>query len=130
MMFGCKSNPEVYLLTESWDAGRVSGEVITLVTIESVSRDEVVFIYEKSMPPFGEYLKSRITGIFSIDKYSFDFLDPWSNHGFGTIQFFKDHIVLSVDCDSFSDQGKNIGRLYGFTKKIPRHRGRGQKVFK
>jgi hypothetical protein len=47
---------------------------------------------------------------------SLHFFDGWENKAFGYIIFNNDNTLeFYLDCNEFSDYGRNIGRLYGDT---------------
>lgn len=48
------------------------------------------------------------------DRYEFDFIDNFGNHAFGYLVFISPNMIdFYIDCSKFSDEGKNLGRLYG-----------------
>lgn len=93
--------------------GEERGAVITRVTIEDCEDGKIVFLLQKEMTPFSPILSFKATAILENGKYNYSTIDNFGNHVFGYIKKEESQITLFLDCDSFSNEGKNFARFYG-----------------
>lgn len=109
---------ERYFLIEKWVASPpvVSGEVRILIELSKINEDLFDLTIYKEMTPFAEFLILRARARYNMGKYEFRCRDGWGNSAFGHFIIKNDdEVILYLNCDDFSDSGKNIGRLYGGT---------------
>ncbi|MDE7292606.1 MAG: hypothetical protein K2N58_11260 [Treponemataceae bacterium] len=98
--------------------GEEQGDVITKVTIENCEEGKIVFSVQKEMTPFSPILFFKATAILENGKYNYSTIDSLGNHAFGYIEKEETQIRLLLNCDSFSNEGKNSARLYGCVETL------------
>ncbi len=57
---------------------------------------------------------------YSNGKYWFDTKDSWGNKVFGSVSVKDEELILFLDCEEFSENGKDLARLYGDTHIMKR----------
>ncbi len=93
--------------------GEERGAVITKVTIEDCEDGKIVFSLRKEMTPFSPILFFKATAILENGKYNYATIDNFGNHAFGYIEKKERQIRMFLDCNFFSNEGKNCARFYG-----------------
>lgn len=84
------------------------------VIIKKAELNEIEFTIHKSLLPFQETLNADIVAVKKENQYSFNFLDSFGNNVCGYLKYINLNLIeLYIDCDSFSEEGKDIARLYG-----------------
>ena len=82
--------------------------------VDSRTEESMKITISKSIIPLPHVINSRITAEKNNDRYEFDFIDNFGNHAFGYLVFISPNMIeFYIDCSKFSDEGKNLGRLYG-----------------
>jgi hypothetical protein len=113
------SHGESYYCTEEWYQGnKIGGEVRTQLSIIKNCDNVIEILIEKDMTPFSQALHFSVKAKYEIDKYVFHCRDNWDNTVFGYFAISpteNEKLVFFLDCNNFSDSGKNVARLYGET---------------
>lgn len=98
--------------------GEEQGAVITKVTIKDCDDGKIVFSLQKEMTPFSPVLFFKTTAILENGKYKYSTIDNLGNYIFGYIEKEERQIRLLLDCNFFSNEGKNSARLYGCVETL------------
>lgn len=86
------------------------------VSMNSKIDDSVEINIQKTLFPLSHIVGKTVTAYKKHDKYEFNFIDGFGNKVFGYMQFLSsDLIEFFIDCKEFSDEGKDLARLYGDT---------------
>ena len=101
----------------------ISGQVNTVVTIKAVSSDSIQIHIFKEMTPFGQFLDFEATALVKDGQYVFNVKDNWENSAFGFVQDKGESLEFLLDCNDYSEDGKNLGRLYGDEEELARKPG-------
>lgn len=90
-----------------------SGVVRTKVTIVKVETAKIVAHIRKDMTPFGALIDFEVSAIYRNGRYEFHCEDNWRNKDLGYLIEKQGQYSLFLECIEFSDEGKNLARLYG-----------------
>ncbi len=96
----------------------ISGEVIIQITILSEVNNNLKIRIQKQITPYTQLLDFVVTAKWNGSEYEFKGIDNFGNHIFGFIRKENNHISFMMDCTKYSDQGKNLGRMYGDTYQL------------
>ena len=120
------SDYDSYYYIEEWEGTDGYGEIVitgenrVFLKINRID-DEIKLIIMRDMTGFGQSIITETIAEKKGEKYEFQFLDGWENRAFGSLTFnIDDTITFYLDCDEFSEFGRNIGRLYGDTYILKR----------
>lgn len=84
------------------------------VTVNSKTDEKIKIHILKSLLPLPHIIEKTIIANKKNGKYEFDFVDGFGNKAFGYVRFLQtDVIEFFIDCQNFSDEGKDLARLYG-----------------
>ena len=98
------------------DGTAVIGKMETIVFMENLDENAVQFEIFKTIEPFSQVLQIKILASKGKEIYNFDVFDNWGNESFGYIKFVENFMELYLDCNNFSENGKNYSRYYGDTE--------------
>jgi len=121
-IFGQDTTEKYSSITE-WSASGQSGEIIISgkvriqVTFQKTKNGYHIHV-QKDMTPYGEILNFETDAVLNKKSYIFSCLDNWENNIFGSFKFEKDNCIFFLDCKKYSENGKNLGRLYGDTHNL------------
>jgi hypothetical protein len=108
-----------YFCVQKWyyRADEQAGEIRTQLKLFQINEYLFEISIQKDMTPFPEKLLLTTRATYNKGKYEFHCIDGWGNIAFGYFIIKNDEeVILYLDCDDFSETGKNLGRLYGDTK--------------
>lgn len=109
-----QDNSTSYSSVEKWYRDNSEGgEIRVHLKIVKRQNDSMDIIFTKTMTPFSQVIHARTNATYSDGHYRFEFIDNWGNKASGNFKINGDEIELLIDCDEFSDSGKNLARLYG-----------------
>jgi len=84
------------------------------VSMNSKSEDSVEIHIQKTLVPLSHIVEKTVTAYKKNNIYEFTFIDGFGNNAFGYIKFLSSDVIeFFIDCKEFSDEGKNLARLYG-----------------
>jgi len=113
------SQNQTFVNIEKWYMGnKIGGEITVLLTILSIDKDKARISIRKEMSPFSQILDITTDAKNESGKYFFRCLDNWENIAFGYFYFENEQIILFLDCEKYSDFGKNVARFYGDTATL------------
>ena len=100
-----------YSSSEICSAGIFRNSIYEL-KIKNKQQEEIQAELFHTITQFSQVLSEEII-LKSADngKYEFSFIDAWNNKAFGWISFNSKEAEIYLDCNEFSEKGKNIGRL-------------------
>ncbi len=107
-----------YSSSEICSAG-VPGNSIYELKIKNKQKKEIQAELFHTITWFSQFISEEIILKLTADgKYEFSFVDAWNNKAFGWVVFNSEEVELYLDCNEFSEEGKNFARLYGETNKL------------
>lgn len=111
-----EENNQYYAYTEITDGTTSFGKITTTLDITDVDENTIIFNISKTIDPFSQVLMIEIIAVKGKKKYEFNKIDNWGNEAYGYIKFVENYIEIYLDCDNFSESGKNYSRFYGDTE--------------
>jgi hypothetical protein len=114
-------NYDSYYYKDNWVGTDWNGEIVATGEVRVLLKvfkidDGIIIEIIKDMTGFGHAIIAETIAEWTDEKYEFKFIDGWGNNAFGNIIFNNDEtVIFYLDCNEYSDYGKNIGRLYGDT---------------
>lgn len=125
LCFGCFAEPEKKYIasTDITNGTTFSGKMETTVFIKDIDKNTMRLIISKTIDPFPQILQIEIKILKGKNIYNFNSIDTWGNKVYGNIKFIEDSIELYLDCEDFSESGKNYARFYGDTENLTLTKG-------
>ena len=120
LCFGGYANTEKNYIasTDITNGKTVIGKVETTVFIKDIDENTMRLTISKTIDPFPQILQIEIQILKGKSIYNFNSIDNWGNEVYGNIKFIGDSIELYLDCENFSESGKNYARFYGNTENL------------
>lgn len=120
LCFGGYANTEKKYIasTDITNGKTVIGKVETTVFIKDIDENTMRVTISKTIDPFPQILQIEIQILKGKSIYNFNSIDNWGNEVYGNIKFIGDSIELYLDCENFSESGKNYARFYGNTENL------------
>jgi hypothetical protein len=125
ILFYGLSSGESYSSIQVWNIGEdvLGGEVKVKLDVIEITDDYTVISITKCMTPFSQVILEKTKAIYNGSEYIFNFIDGWGNHAFGHFMVKNnEEILFYLDCNEYSDAGRNLGRLYGDTYLLKKMR--------
>ena len=87
---------------------------IDFVQISIVSNNDIEIQIQKSLLPLPHVIEKKVVAYKQDNKYEFTFVDSFGNKAYGYIKIISSEVIeFFLDCKKFSDEGKDLARLYG-----------------
>lgn len=93
--------------------GQEKGTIITNIIIKNYTEKQITFTLQKEMQPFSQILFFETVATLKDNKYYYSTIDNFGNKTVGFIILENSQLVLFLDCENFSKEGKNFARFYG-----------------
>ena len=84
------------------------------ISVASNTDMELQIQIKKSLLPFSHVIEKKVIAYKQDNKYEFTFIDSFGNKAYGYIKVISPEVIeFFLDCKKFSDEGKDLARLYG-----------------
>lgn len=99
--------------TYTQDKNKKIFDIVNL-TIENNESEKIIINIRKSLLPFSQIIDLNVIAYKKNDKYEFSAKDGFGNNIYGYMKYINKNLIeFYIDCESFSEDGKNLARLYG-----------------
>ncbi len=120
----CQNKDDIFSQIIEWSSSDsngkiiISGEVKIQITIISEVNSNLTIRVQKQITPYSQFLDFVVIAKWTGEEYKFKGLDNFGNQIFGFLKKENNYIKFMMDCKKYSDQGKNLGRMFGDTNKL------------